>query len=255
MTGAEVNSWFTPFHYLVYLGAVFVGMVVYYQWKWADTCRKNIQVLVAQQGGGGEYILAPKGGGAVSITNPNSGSVKTWPVNELATIDVPYPGVGFVPLFLQKSIRLAIVSEGDWEPMLNRSAHMRKIASPDMIMALETVAETATPEIRKALMTILDGVSTAPTREMIASPAVLGNLLQEKISELAVTVAKDIVNPLNEAIRKLGQRVNPTIVYIGLGLIAILAVVTLFQVMKIANMDVGDMAKDVGLIKQALGVK
>lgn len=255
MTPETVNAWFTPFHYFVYLGVLFVGMVVYYQWTWSQTCKNNIQVLVAQQSGGGEYVLAPKDGGSVSITNPQTGSVRTWPVNELATIDVLYPGVGFVPAFLQKTIRLAIVNEGDWEPMLNRSAHTRKVASPDMVEALEAIAEAAAPTTKAAIKHILDGVSTAPTREMIASPAVLGNLMQEKISELAVTVAKDIVNPLNEAIKKLGQRLNSTVVYVGLGLVALIAVVTLYQVMQIANMDVITIAEDIGSIKQALGVK
>ncbi len=255
MTGAEVQSWFTPFHYFVYLGTLFTTMVVYYQWRWAQTCKHSIQVLVAQQGGGGDYVLAPKDGGSVSIRNPHTGATRTWPVNELATIDVLYPGVGFVPPFLQKTIRLAIVNEGDWEPMLNRSAHARKVASPDMVVALEKIRDVASPATKRALSEVLDGVSTAPTREMIASPAVLGNLMAEKISELAVTVAKDIVNPLNEAIRKLGQRLNPTIVYVGLGLTVLLLVYTVFQITQLTNMDVGKIANDIGQIKQALGVK
>ena len=239
---------------VLYMGVPFVLMVFYLQWKWAKTCTENIQVLVAQQGGGGKYSLAPKVGGSVSIDNPYTGSTRTWPINELATIDILYPGVGFVPAFLQKTIRLAIVNEGDWEPMLNRSAHMHKVASPDMILALEEIAKDAEPKTKTAILEILDGVSTAPTREMIASPAVLGNLIQEKISELAVTVAKDIVNPISEAIKKLGKQLNPNVVYIGLGLAIILSGVTLYQVMQVANMDVGKITNDLGLIKQSLGI-
>ena len=103
----------------LYMGIPFVLMIFWFQWKWAKDCNKYIRVLVAQKSGGGAYKLAPKEGGEISITNPADGSTRTWPVNELATIEVPYPGVGFVPAFMQKTIRMAIVSEGDWEPMLN----------------------------------------------------------------------------------------------------------------------------------------
>ena len=240
----------------LFMGVPFVLMIFYLQWKWANDCNNYIRVLVAQQAGSGKFLMAPKDGGAVTITNPESGATRIWPINELSTIDVLYPGVGFVPAFLQKTIRMAIVNEGDWEPMLNRSSHMRKIASPDIVVALEKLrdAERTPKAIQETLTLILDGVSTGPTREMIASPAVLGNLIHEKISELAVMIAKDIVNPLNEAIKKLGRQVNPTVVYIGLGLILILLAFTVFQVKNIANLDIGNMANDVHAIKQSLGI-
>jgi len=226
-------------------------MVVYYQWKWAKTCKENIHVLVVQQGGGGDYFLAPKTGGEISIKNPHNNTTRTWPVNELSTIDVLYPGVGFVPAFLQKTIRLAIVHEGDWEPLLNRSPHLQKVASPDMILAFEKLAESSDQAIKGKIAELLKGVSTSPTREMIGSPAVLGNLMHEKVSELAVTVARDIINPLNEVIKKLGARINPTIVYIGLGLIAVLLAYTVIQVVP----AVSNMVEEISAIKQALGVK
>ena len=254
MTGADiVNQWFTPFHYFVYLGTLFVLMVTYYQWRWARTCKNMIQVLVAQQGGGGNFFLAAKTGGEVSIKNPHTGTTRTWPVNELATIDVLYPGVGFVPAFMQKTIRLAIVSEGDWEPLLNRSPHKLKIASPDIVAALTQIATKATVATRDAITDVLANVSTSPTREMIASPAVLGNLMQEKISELAVTVAKDIVNPLQEAIKKMGQRINPMIVYIGLGLVLVMLGFVLVQMLPSLDV-VTQIAEDIAQIEQALGI-
>lgn len=254
MTEAElVSQWFTPFHYFVYLGTLFVLLVTFYQWKWTRTAKNSILVLVAQQGGGGNFSLAPKTGGSVSIKNPDTGLTRTWPVNELSTIDVLYPGVGFVPAFMQKTIRMAIVSEGDWEPLLNRSSHKLKVASPDMVKALTEIASNASVPTQRALTKLLDGVATAPTREMIASPAVLGNLMEEKVSQLAVTVAKDIVNPLQEAIKKMGQRVNPNIVYIGLGLILGMLGFSLIQGLP-ALESISAMVADIAKIQQALGI-
>lgn len=254
MEAEAVNAWFTPFHYFVYLGTLFVGMVVYYQWRWARVCKKNIQILVAQQGGGGSFELAPKTGGSVSIKNPITGAIRMWALNELATIDVLYPGVGFVPAFLQKTIRLAIVSEGDWEPLLNRSPHMKKVASPDLVKEMLEIAEDADEKIKKAITKLLDGVSTSPTREMIASPAVLGNLIQERITEVAVTVAKEIMNPLAEAIKKMGRQINPMVVYIGLGLVVVMLAVMIYKLFPVME-GMAEVIDDMNIIKLALGVK
>ena len=122
---------------IIFLGIPIVLMVVYFQWRWARTCARSILVLEALQGGGGKYTLAPKEGGQISIRNPETDEVKMWPINELATIEVTYPGVGFVPKFLQKTIRLAILNEGDWEPMLNRSPHRLKVASHPVVFVLQ----------------------------------------------------------------------------------------------------------------------
>lgn len=250
--GAEaVNSWFTPFHYIVYLGVPFVMMIAYLQWRWAKTCKENIQVLVAEQGGGGSFQLAPKTGGEVSLKNPNNNSIRTWPINELSSIDVLYPGVGFVPAFMQKTIRMVIVNEGDWEPMLNRSPHKKRIASPDIVDFLKSITESDSVPIalKNKILLITGEISTGPTREMIASPAVLGNLINERITEAVMTINKEVMDSLSGVIRKMSKLVNPTIVYIGLGLIAILLVYVVFQMTQI-----GDMIDGVERIQQALGV-
>jgi len=242
----------------LYLGVPFVLMIFYFQWRWARVCSKNIQLLVVEQGGGGSFQLAPKTGGSVAIKNPTTGIVRVWALNELSTIDVLYPGVGFVPGFMQKQIRMAIVSEGDWEPLLNRSPHMQKIASPDIVKGLETVKkgldEKKDAGVIKVISDLLDGVSTSPTREMIASPAVLGNLITERITELAVTVAKDIMNPLAEAIKKMGRQVNPLVVYIGLGLSVILLGVLIYKVFPVLS-SMEELIGEMEIIKLALGVK
>lgn len=238
----------------LYLGIPSVLMVFYLQWRWARVCKNNIQVLVVQLGGGGSFELAPKTGGEVSIKNPTTGTSRTWPINELSTIDVLYPGVGFVPAFLQKTIRMAIVNEGDWEPLLNRSPHMLKVASPDLVTEFLRIAGDADEKTCKKITELLKNVSTSPTREMIANPAVLDNLIHEGVTKLAVTVVKDIIDPINEAVKRMGQKMNPLIVYIGLGLIVILLGFVIYKLMPIlAGME--DMANGVALIKQSLGVK
>lgn len=201
----------------MFLGIPMIIGIFFAQWKWAKVCDENIRILVAQESSGGKYFNAPKSGNEVTIVNNKSGITRTWPINELATIDVPYPGVGFVPKFLQKSIRLAILNEGDWEPMLNRSAHQRKVASPDVIEYLLHLADRV-PKISNEINAFLDEVSSGSTREMIADPAILGALKQNTIMQALAQVGDE----LTESIRGLrGQLsrlagLNPMIIYAGL---------------------------------------
>ena len=257
--GLVEAQYFMPWHIGLYLFVVFVVMVVYYEWKWAKTCKNNIQVLVAQQGGGGDFFLAPKAGGQVTIKNSQTNEERTWPLNELATIEVPYPGVGFIPAFLQKTIRLAIVNEGDWEPMLNRSPHREKIASPDVIVFLQTLADDTDDAKKKAvILKMVKGLATGPTREMIANPATLGDLMRSSVMKALATVSTDLVDLLKSVNVKLGKVVgpNPLIVYIGLGLTIILLAFTLYQVMPIASSigDLGELSDKLDAIMKALGV-
>jgi len=222
---------------------IFVAMVVYFEWSWAKTCKNNIQILVAQTGGGGDFQLAPKSStGSVSLKNPNSDTVRMWPINELATIDIPYPGVGFIPTFLQKTIRLAIVNEGDWEPMLNRSPHMDKIASPDIVDYLVELSKQVKDEsIKKSIEKVVAGISTGSTREMIASPAVLGNLIHEKVTEAVMTVNKEIFDRVEGLMRRLSNLTNPVVVYVGLGLALVGIIVIIVLIMNgQANQEVLD---------------
>ncbi len=261
MTEAELieATYFAPWHIGLYLFVVFVIMVVYFEWKWAKTCKNYIQVLVAQQGGGGDFFLAPKTGGSVEIINPKTEEVRIWPVNELATIEVPYPGVGFVPAFLQKTIRLAIVNEGDWEPMLNRSPHRDKIASPDVVEFLQSLAEESEDAKKKAaILKMVKGLATGPTREMIADPAILGSLMRSSVMKALATVSTDLVELLKSVNAKLGKTggLNPLYVYVVLGLILILLAVTLYQIMPIMSSigDLGNLSDKLDAIMKALGV-
>lgn len=221
---------------LLFLGIPFVLMVFFFQWRWARTCDRNIQVLVAQMGGGGKFVLAPKEGGQVTIRNPETDETRMWPVNELATIDITYPGVGFVPKFLQKKIRLAIVAEGDWEPMLNRSPHRRKVASPDVVEYLQKIAE-ANPTLKTGIDEFLGGISTGPTREMIADPAMLGNLMRSSVLKALATVSNDLMEVLKSLNVRMARftGLNGTIIYIGGGLIIIGLGYLIFQQIQISK--------------------
>ncbi len=218
----------------LYLGIPFVLMIFYFQWQWARTCNRNIQVLVAQKGGGGAYKLAPKNGGRVEITQ-GDGTTRVWPINELATIDILYPGVGWVPAFLQKSIRLAIVNEGDMEPMLNRSPHRVKVASPDVVaFLLEIAGDDSSTELAKRVSTFLEGVSTGPTREMVADPSTLGSLMRSMVMNALATVTDDLMEALRGVRAQLARvaGINSLYVYGGLGLIIVLVGFVIYQQMQ-----------------------
>lgn len=260
MTAEAVNTWFTPFHYFTYLGAILIALIGYLQWKWANNCSKNVLVLVQRSDGHGDFILAPQEGGSVTLKDPKSGDSKTWAINELATVDVPYPGIGFIPLFLQKTIQMIVVSESDWEPITNRSPYRKKVASPDVVELLKELKAELPVKGNPAVALVgrvndvLENVAVAPTRELIADPSFLGNLLQSKVFKDLATVSKELTDSLKTVAGKLTKLVNPTIVYIGLGLIAALVVFALFKVLPLAE-QVADMAKQLEKIREALGVQ
>ena len=211
---------------LLYLGIPCIPAVIYMQWKWARTCRNFVRVLVAQKGGGGDWQLAPKEGGHITIRDEKTDTERTWPINELATIDVPYPGVGFVPAFMQSTIRLAIVNEGDWEPMLNRSPHRERVASPDVVAFLLEVSEKEKDAVRKAAISeFAHNLATGPTREMIGDPAVLGGLMKSSVFKALATVSSDFTEAMRTLTDKLNRATSgpkPMVIYIGLALVVIL---------------------------------
>jgi len=216
---------------LLYMGIAFILMVLYMQWRWARICRDYIRVLVAQKGGGGSWQLAPKEGGEITITDDKTGITRTWPVNELATIDILYPGVGFVPAFMQRTIRLAIINEGDWEPMLNRSPHRERVASPDVIERLRLLAKNSNEEAKKEIEEYISTLSTGPTREMIADPAVLGGLMKSSVFKALATVSNDFTEAMRTLTNKLNKAVGPQpmVVYVGLALIVVLVGFLIYQ--------------------------
>ena len=242
---------------LLFLGVPFVLLVFFLQWKWAKTCNENVRVLTAQAGGGGKWELAPKDGGHVSIRNPQTNEVRTWPVNELTTIDVLYPGVGFVPAFMQKTIRMTVVNEGDWEPLLNRSPHREKIASPDVVDFLQDLA-AKNPKISNQINEFLGGVSTGPTREMVADPAALGNLMRSGVLKALATVSDDLLDALKRIQVQLARLagLNGTVLYVMLGLSLILTAFAVYQITQLAGGETtADILNKLDAIHKALGIQ
>ncbi len=251
---AKVNSIFTPTNYIIFLVLLVVGLVTYYQWRWGKTCRENVQILIVRGDGHGDYDLAPQAGGSVSLRNPRDNTVRMWPINKLSTVDVPYPGAGLVPSFLQKTIRMVAVDEEDWEPMFNRSPHRERVASPDVVVMLQQLIEKVDsdsyPELVEKAMLLTDDISTAPTREMIASPAVLGNLMHEKITEAVITVNKEMLDSVSGLMKRLGKLVSPTMFYIGTAAILILLAITAFMTIP----KIGQIVDDMETVKTAIGI-
>ena len=210
MSAEAVNAYFTPLDYFMYLGAILVVLITYYQWRWWKDCKDNVMLMIVHADGSTDQELVPKDGSSVTLQNPKTGTTKMWPINKLAGVEMNYPSTGFVPKILQKKIKLVIVDEEDWEPLINRD----------------------------------------PNQEMVASPAMLGNLMNEKITEAVIRVNKEMMDSLSQLTKKLNRMVTPAQFFIGIGLIAIGVVALIFLVVP----NIGDLAEGIEQIKTALGV-
>jgi hypothetical protein len=242
--------------YFLYLFVIFMLMIIYYQWQWSKRCNSQVKVLVVKPDGSTDTEYAPKSGGYVALKTADSNTTRLWPINKLSAIEMLYPGDGFVPAFLQKKIKTVIVDDEDWEPLLNRGSYTERVASPDVVRILRLLANEH-PKAAEELTELADSLSTAPTRDMVASPAVLGNVMKEKVSEMAVTISKDTFDKMEGISRKLANIPNAMIVYIGLGLTIILLVVLLFKFIGSLEglSDVSTIVTDVQAIKNSLGIK
>lgn len=233
---------------LVAMVVLLFVLTIYLQYKWGKTVRENVQVIVRKADGHGDYGLAPQQGGSVSLKNPHNNTTRLWPINALATIDLPYPH-GAVPDWMKKNIRTVLVDEEDWEPLLNRSPYKEKVASPDVIQYMQNLAErvqTSDEELSNELMQMAEELSPAPTREMIASPAVLGNLINEKITEAVITVNKETIDTLKNLVGRIGNVLTANLYWIGVGILALGLVASIALTVMARN--------DVSAIKAAMGL-
>jgi len=253
MTGADIQAaYFSPFHFILYLVLIFVALIIYYQWQWSKRCATSVRVLVVQPDGDTKTEYAPKSGNYVALRVPESNSVRLWPINKMSSVEMLYPGDGFIPTFLQKKIKTVIVDSEDWEPMLNRGSYAHNVASPDVVATIRDLADDY-PDAKSDLMELADSLSTAPTRDMVASPAVLGNIMKEKVSELAVTISRETFDKMEGFTRKLDRLPNPLIIYVGLGAIAIMLAIVLVNLMP-AMSAVSELKAALTAIKVALGI-
>lgn len=246
MSGPDIQAaYFSPIHFLIYLTIIFAIMIAYYQWQWAKKCNTSVKVLVVRPDGSTDTEYAPKSSGYVALKNPDSSTTRLWPINKLSAIEMLYPGDGFIPVFLQKKIKTVIVDQEDWEPLLNRGSYTHNVASPDVVSKLRDLADDY-PDIADEVNNLVDSLSTAPTRDLVASPAVLGNIMKEKVSELAVTVSRDTLDRLEGLNRRLDRLPNALFIYIGLGVVAVVCLIALVRILPVAT--------DLAAIKGVLGI-
>jgi hypothetical protein len=250
MTGPDIQAaYFSPFHFILYMILIFGIMVIYYQWQWTKRCTRDVRVLVVQPDGSTETEYAPKAGNYVSLKIPESNSVRLWPINKLSSVEMLYPGDGFIPKFLQKKIKTVIVDAEDWEPLLNRGSYAHNVASPDVVRVIRDLADDC-PDVAGDLNELADGLSTTPTRDLVASPAVLGNIMKEKVSELALTISRDTYDKMEGLSRKLDKVPNSLVLYIGLAAaVGVSVFVLISQLTSLAALQA-----DIDLIKGTLGV-
>jgi len=253
MTGADIQAtYFSPFMFVLYLVIILGIMIVYYQYVWSKRCSTSVKVLVVQPDGSTETAYAPRQGNYVALPVPESDTVRLWPINKLSSVEVLYPGDGFIPRALQKKIKMVVVDAEDWEPLLNRGSYSRRVASPDVVQEIRDLADDY-PDAKEVLNGLADSLSTAPTRDMVASPAVLGNIMKEKVSELAVTISRETFDKLEGVTRRLDKMANPLVLYLGLGAIVVIVVIALINVMSTTS-SISSMVADLAAIKQVLGI-
>lgn len=259
MTGAEVQAvYFSPLMFFFYLFTVLVLMILYYQWAWTKKCRTQVKLLVIMSDGSTETVYAPKDGNVAKITNPESGITKAWPLNKLCVAEENYPGDGgFVPLMLQKKIKTLMVDEEDWEPLLNRGTYSENVASPDVIAWVKKIAEIEglKPEAKTLIEAFANNLTTASTREMIASPEFFGAAMQSSAMKALSNVSDALTDAIKNVTLQLARikGLNPTYVYIGLGLNLVLSAFFIIKVLPaLENIDAA--FKGIEAIAQSLGV-
>ena len=241
---------------LIYMGpmAVIAGLVCMFLWE--RTCRKKLKVVLVKTAGGTVTYFVDKEGDSVTLSNKATGWSGTWPVSSLCTIPQAYPDLsGLLPKFLQREIQLSIVIEGDVEPILNRSAHRSKVMSPDVYDFLVEF-KNSHPEIAEEIASLLKGVSTGLSRELICSPDWVSALRKSTALKALASVSDDLMDALKQIQKQLARfsGLNSTYVYIGLALIIILLGVNLYYTVEGGQADLGDMKVKVDAIHKALGI-
>ncbi len=232
---------------LLYMGplAVVGGLVCMYFWE--RTCRIKLKVLLVKTAGGTDTYYVNKEGSEVTLSNPSTGWSGTWPVSTLTTIPRPYPDLsGILPRFLQREIQEAIFIEGDIEPLLNRSPHRTKVMSPDVYNSLLDFKENH-PDLSVEIDSLLAGVSTGMSRELIASPDWVGALRKSTALKALASVSDDLMEALKQIRNQLARfaGLNSTYVYIGLGLIIALLGFNLYYTVQMSNVGTSALTPDI----------
>ena len=238
---------------LLYLGILAIPAGIYLLWKWDKYCRDYIKVLMIKADGSSGPIYVKKSSSTSVVIKNKDGTGKLWALSELGCVDDLYPNMGIIPKWLQRPIKMTGLYEENMEPFINRSPHLDRVASPDVIDYLKQWFQLYGGDKGGAMQKYLATLSTTPTRKVIASPAVLYNLLYEKVTEAVITVNKEMLESINQLARRIGKPISPTVFYVGVGAIIILQVFTIWQVLP-ALKGLGSSAVDIALIKQSLGI-
>ena len=248
---------------LIFMGPLAVIACLVAMYFWERTCRTKIKVILVKTAAGTDTYYADKEGDSVTLSNPKTGWTGTWPINDMATIPLPYPDLaGLLPRFLQREIQTAIFVEGDMEPLLNRSAHRYNVASPNVVNALQDAMAMLPDSAEGVKMTeqindLLQNMATGPTRELVASPDWLGSLRKSTALKALASVSDDLMEALKQIRNQLARfsGLNSTYVYLGLGLIIVLLGFNLYYTLQGGQADVSDMKAKVDAIYNALGIK
>jgi hypothetical protein len=246
---------------ILYMGplAIIGGMICMFMWE--RTARNKIKVVLVKTAGGTDTYFVNKEGNEITLSNKATGWVATWPISELATIPQPYPDLaGLLPRFLQREIRVAIYIEGDIEPLLNRSRHRIKVMSPDVYSSLTDIVDTlreSSPEMADKVAELLNGASTGPTRELIASPDWIGALRKSTALKALASVSDDLMEALKQIRNQLSRfaGLNATVIYIGLALIIVLQGIALYFIVQSGSLEMADLTQKMDAIYNSLGIK
>ena len=239
---------------MLFMGPLAVIAMLAAMYFWERTCRTKIKVILVKTAGGTDPHYADKEGDSVTLSNPKTGWSGTWPINDLATIPLPYPDLaGLLPRFLQREIQTAIFVEGDLEPLLNRSAHRYNVASPNVANALQDALALLPKDNEEGVKLatqidyILANTATGPTRELVASPDWVGSLRKSTALKALASVSDDLMEALKRIQTQLARfsGLNSTYVYIGLVLILILLGVNLYYTVGMANTGTAGIPPDV----------
>jgi len=238
---------------VIFMGpmAVIGSLIAMYFWE--RTCRLKVKVLLVKTAGGTDTHYVIKEGDNVTLSNPKTGWSGTWPINDLATIPLPYPDLsGLLPRFLQREIQTAIFLEGDLEPLLNKSTHRYNVASPNVVNALQEVLGVLPDNVEGSKLVaqienILANTATGPTRELVASPDWVGSLRKSTALKALASVSDDLMEALKQIRDQLARfsGLNSTYVYIGIVLILILMGVNLYYVVQVADAGTTGISPDV----------
>lgn len=165
-----IMTYFNSFNVALYFFIGFVIWVIFLQRKWDRVCKTHIMLLVQKVKGDGDFVPVPINGSTVewetkkkNTDGTEEWSTKIWFINELSTISVPYPGVAFIPKWLQKTIQLVVVDERDYEPITNRSVNREMVTTPELIGAVFK------EQLTKAV--------TGATKQFTDAVAKMGNIL------------------------------------------------------------------------------